>query len=149
MVAVTVYDTAGGVRDLIAGDGEYDSAIASGLAADLYGGEVLLRGIEDDPENYTRFFSVSTVAHEVPADPARASLTFVVPHEPGSLHRALGIFATAGVDLTRLESRPITGHPWEYRFYADLTGHAGKILSSIDQLKTADTEVRLLGLFPE
>ena len=145
--AVTVYDTAGSVRDLMSGDGKYDSAIASGLAADLYGGTVLLRGIEDHEENHTRFFAVSRNPSNILGGDARASLAFVVPHEPGSLHRALGFFAEAGLDLTRLESRPITGRPWEYRFYADLKGEAEEMLSAIRTLEGVANEVRVLGLF--
>ena len=71
----------------------------------------LLIRIEDNEENYTRFYAVERGTPGTPTGLARASISFVIEHEPGSLHRALGLFAAGGLDLTRLESRPIPGRP--------------------------------------
>ncbi len=148
--AVVAYDTAGSVRDLLEGRGDYDAAIGSALAAELYGGEVLLDHIEDDPANFTRFLAVAREAYPTPGDGAKTSIAFTVPHRPGSLHEALGFFARRGVDLTRLESRPIPGTPWEYRFYADLRGvPLAEQLACVEELRAAGSEVRVLGSYAE
>lgn len=140
------YDTAGSVRDLLAGSVSYDLAIGSALAADLYGGEILARSVEDDQANFTRFFVVAAEPGPPAPGPVRASLAFVVPHRPGSLHRALGALADEGLDLTRLESRPIPGRPWEYRFYADaLAADAEDMARGLERLREATAEVRVFG----
>src|SRR5881396_2009832 len=110
---VPAYDTAGSVRDLMAGRVAADAAIASSLAAELYGAVILEQDLEDHAENYTRFLMVA----RDPAPPELArktSLVFTLPNVPGSLHRALGVFAGSGLDLTKIESRPLAGRPWEY-----------------------------------
>src|SRR4029453_11595982 len=103
--AVTAYDTAGAVQDLLRGGLQTQGAIASRLAAELYGGQVLLEGIEDDPENYTRFLIVSRES-VLAAPPSKTTLVFTLENAPGALHRALGVFASRGVDLSKIESRP-------------------------------------------
>ena len=147
---VAAYDTAGSIRDLLAGDAEYDAAIGSDLAARIYGAEILEEEIEDDPENFTRFFALSSSAEDGPFPNPKTSLAFVVPHEPGSLHQALGVFSERGVDLTKLESWPIRGRPWEYRFFADLRGHAKEdLVECLEELKVLAREVHILGSYPE
>ena len=147
---VAVYDTAGSIRDLMSGEGEYDAAIGSDLAATIYGAETLREEIEDDRENYTRFFAVSTHLEAFPEERAKTSLAFVVAHEPGSLHRALGAFANRGMDLTKLESRPIPGRPWEYRFFADVRGNPRAELGPcLEELEGHTSELRLLGCYRE
>jgi prephenate dehydratase len=146
---VVAYDTAGSVRDLLDGRGDYDAAIGSVLAAELYGGEVLLDHIEDDAGNFTRFLAVAREPTPVVGE-AKTSIAFTVPHRPGSLHEALGRFARRGVDLTRLESRPIAGTPWEYRFYADLRGvPLAEQLACVEELRGAGSDVRVLGSYAE
>src|SRR5437879_12704436 len=98
-----------------------DAAIASSLAAELYGAVVLEQDLEDHAENYTRFLMVA----RDPAPPELArktSLVFTLPHAPGSLHRALGVFAARGLALTTIESRPLAGRPWDYACYRDVAG---------------------------
>lgn len=144
------YDTAGSVKDLLEGSAEWDAAIGSGLAAELYGGEVLVEGLEDDPHNFTRFLAVAREAAPIPEEGVKTSLAFTVPHRPGSLHRAMGCFARRGVDLTRLESRPIPGRPWEYRFYADLRGvPLGEQTACVEELRSMAGEVHVLGSYVE
>lgn len=119
---VPVFDTAGSVRDLMAGEAEYDAAIGSAFAASLYGAAVLESDIQDHEQNFTRFLVMAREPVEPVDDVCKTSLTFTVDHRPGSLSQALGVFADAGINITRLESRPIPGRPGEYSFYTDLVG---------------------------
>ncbi len=119
--ALPFYDTAGAAAHAVQGGGPV-AAIAGREAAVQYGGEVLLSGIEDHAENYTRFLLIRPVSNPFnnPADPAnKVSLAFAVPNTPGALVGALEIFARHRLNLTRLESRPVPGSPWQYVFYTD------------------------------
>lgn len=114
------YDTAGSVKQLMELRDPTVAGIASGQAAQHYGADVLLPGIEDNPENYTRFFLIRKREHVTPeSHPNKVSLAFAVENRPGTLVAALEVFAGMGTNLTRLESRPVPGRPWEYVFYAD------------------------------
>ncbi|MGI4828422.1 MAG: prephenate dehydratase [Janthinobacterium lividum] len=121
--ALPFYDTAGSVRHVVM-EGLRDVAgIAPRLAAEIYGGEVLVANIEDHHENFTRFH---LLRHEqAPALPMigpadKLSLAFAVEHRPGTLVQALAALAAAGANLTKIESRPVRGRPWEYVFFVDL-----------------------------
>jgi prephenate dehydratase len=132
--AVNFYDTAGSVKHLMAAGLDDAAGIAPELAAREYGGEVLVAGIEDHAENYTRFHLLlreegtgmkgsNPTSEERLSDmrhPNKASLAFSVAHRPGTLVLALEEFARAGVNLTKIESRPVPGMPWEYVFFVDL-----------------------------
>ena len=118
--AIPYYDTAGSVKQLVELRDHSSAGIASTQAALHYGGEILVSGIEDNPENYTRFFLIrrrSEVTVDASAD--KVSLAFTVENRPGTLVEALQIFAGQGTNLTRIESRPVHGQPWHYVFYAD------------------------------
>ncbi|HEV2463498.1 MAG TPA: prephenate dehydratase [Acidobacteriaceae bacterium] len=136
MAAVPYYDTAGSVKRLAEARDAKAAGIASAQAARHYGGEILAAGIEDNPENYTRFFLIRK-RDRVQADkrPDKVSLAFAVENRPGTLVAALEVFASQGTNLTRIESRPVPGKPWEYVFYADYQ------LSSPD---AADASFKLL-----
>jgi prephenate dehydratase len=146
---VPAYDTAGSVRDLLANGPPSDGAIASALAARLYGGDVLVAGIEDDPQNFTRFLVLGR--DEGPLETAtKTSLVFALRNEPGVLHRALGSFALRGVDLAKIESRPRRGRPWEYLFYLDVLGDPrGAAGEALVELRSLATELRILGSYPD
>lgn len=145
-----VYDTAGSIRDLMSGTVGYGAAIGSELAAELYGATILRRNLEDDPENYTRFLAVTTRTEAPAPVQPKTSLAFTMPHVPGALHRAVGCFAVEGVDLTRLESRPIPGRPWEYRFFADLRGADNAAHDrALAMLRSMSPEVTFLGRYEE
>ena len=85
-----------------------------------------------------------------PCTPARTSLLLAVTHHPGSLAGLLGVFAGRGVNVTKLESRPIPSSPWKYRFYLDLEGHADdeQVRTALDEAKAHTTEIRVLGTYP-
>ena len=145
--AVAAYDTAGSVRDLLRDGMATQAAIASRLAADLYGAQVLMEGIEDDPQNYTRFLLLSREPEAVEGE-GKTSLVFSMPNVPGALHKALGAFATRGVDLSKIESRPLRGRPWEYSFYLDAVGDPhGALGEAVDELRGMAAELRVLGTY--
>jgi prephenate dehydratase len=147
--AVSAYDTAGAVKDLMQGGLATQGAIASRLAAELYGASVLLDGIEDDPENYTRFLLLAREAGTLEAA-NKTSIVFVLDNKPGALYRALGVFASRELDLCKLESRPLRGHPWEHSFYLDVLGDPrGAAGQAIEELGQSCRELRILGSYPE
>src|SRR6267378_5645125 len=147
LVAVAAYDTAGSVRDLMAGTVEAEAAIASRLAAELYGAAVLEEGLEDHAENYTRFLVIAR-------DPAsreaanKTSLILSLGNTPGTLHRALGVFAARGLNLTKIESRPLPGRPWEYLFYLDVVDTGQGIAAALEELRAFTFGIRVLGTYP-
>ena len=123
--AVPFYDTAGAVKHLIQTQDVAAAAIAAPHAAGVYGAEILQRDLEDDPLNFTRFFLLTRPEDAERLRPGEAaidkmSVAFDLPHQPGSLRQALGLLAEQGADLTRIESRPVPGRPWEYIFFVDL-----------------------------
>jgi len=118
--AVPFYDTAGSVKQLMELRDRNAAAIASARAAEYYGGEILAAGIEDNAENFTRFFVIrqrKDVSRS--ADEDKVSLAFTVENRPGTLVAALEVFASQGTNLTKIESRPVQGKPWQYVFYVD------------------------------
>jgi prephenate dehydratase len=120
---VPFYDTAGSVKHVMAAGLRDAAGIAPELAAKVYGGTVLVTGVEDHAENYTRFHLLrreDAAASEVAADANKMSVAFAIEHRPGTLVAALQRLADAGVNLTKIESRPVPGSPWEYVFYVDV-----------------------------
>jgi len=136
--AAPFYDTAGSVKQLMELRDPRVAGIASAQAAEHYGGKILVAGIEDNPENYTRFFLIRR-REKVQGEPRpdKVSLAFTVENRPGTLVEALQIFAGMGTNVTRLESRPVPGCPWEYVFYADYQlrdpGTADRALEKLGQ----------------
>lgn len=121
---VTAYDTAGAAKQLAASHEPHAAAIASETAARMYGLEILARGIEDLSNNYTRFFVVGhTETPRAAQSESKTSLVFATQHVPGALYQCLGEFATRGINLTKLESRPDRQRAWHYYFYLDFEGH--------------------------
>jgi prephenate dehydratase len=137
--AVPAYDTAGSVKRLMESPPAMadEAAIASSRAATEYGGQILAEGIEDNPQNYTRFFLIRRSAEaRVSLEADKVSLAFIVENRPGSLVAALSVFAELGTNLTKIESRPVQGQPWQYIFYVDYQLSAPAI---------ADTAMERLG----
>ncbi len=120
MESFAFYDTAGSVKQLVEIRDRHAAAIASEAAAHYYGAQILHHGIEDNPENFTRFFLVRRKADAVP-DPEsnKISIAFSLENRPGSLVAALQELSALGTNLTKIESRPVHGKPWEYIFYVD------------------------------
>jgi len=120
MQACAFYDTAGSVKQLVELRDRHAGAIASEAAAHYYGAQILQAGIEDNPENFTRFFLVRR-AQDAVADPGanKISLAFSVEDRPWTLVRALNGISGIGTNMTKIESRPVHGKPWEYIFYVD------------------------------
>jgi prephenate dehydratase len=156
-----VYDTAGSVKMLAEERRSDTAAIAGKRASELYSLPILLEGIEDDPTNYTRFLVLSRDPTLSPLPFGggagggveanyKTSIVFATRNEPGSLFKSLAAFALRGVDLTKIESRPLQGSPWEYLFYLDFGGHADdtNCRRALDHLSEFATVLRVLGSYP-
>jgi prephenate dehydratase len=143
------FDTAGSARDLAANPEPDVAAIASALAAELYGLEILGSGIEDFPFNYTRFF-VLALDDPPRAQRSKTSLVFSSRHQPGALYECLGEFAMRGINLTKIESRPRLNRPWQYIFYLDFEGHwqDPECEAAVMGLLRRSSFVKLLGSYP-
>ena len=153
---VAYHDTAGAARAVAEQRQPGTAAIASKAAAKRYGLYVLAESIQDDSENRTRFVVVERGEPSRPREASsgwKGSIAFVTAHQPGSLAHALDCFARRGVNLTRLDSRPIMGRPFEYRFYVDFSlngeptaaAHAEAALSDLEE---ASAEIKLFGTYP-
>jgi prephenate dehydratase len=152
---VPVHDTAGAVRMVMERGKGDEAAIASDRAGEIYGASMLAAGIEDHTQNFTRFvLAAPTAATLRPTDgPARrwkTSLLLRVANKPGALFRALGAFALREIDLTKIESRPIEGRPWEYAFYVDVVGNAAQepLAGALANLRDIADVVKVLGTYP-
>jgi prephenate dehydratase len=152
---IPAYDTAGSVKMIIAGGRRDEAAIASGTAAKIYDAAILAPGIESDPQNFTRFFLLArpdraeAIRPRDDGRPRKTSIVFRVGHKPGALYRSLAAFADENIDLTKIESRPIVGRPWEYSFYLDFLGapdDAG-VARALSHLRGAAESIRLLGSY--
>lgn len=151
MRATAFYDTAGSVKHIVETGDRQAGAIASAAAAHYYGAEILQSDIEDDPENFTRFFLVQR-AVEAEIDPGanKISLAFSVENQPGSLVAALNELSEIGTNLTKIESRPVHGKPWEYVFYVDCQLHSSDEGSrAIEVLQPHCAMVKELGRYRE
>jgi prephenate dehydratase len=155
---IPFYDTAGSVK-MIAEEGLTDAgAIASAVAADIYGAHILRKSIEDDRQNFTRFFLLRRPAfarkHAAKGgDPAqwKTSLVFTLRNAPGALFRALATFALRDINLYKIESRPLRGKPFEYLFYLDFVGRVDSpnARNALNHLREVADFLRVLGCYPK
>ncbi|MDE3160422.1 MAG: ACT domain-containing protein, partial [Acidobacteriota bacterium] len=155
---IPFYDTAGSVK-MITEEGFTDAgAIASRVAAELYDARILKKSIEDDRQNFTRFFLLRRPkdTRRLPTNAAagalwKTSLVFTTRNVPGALFRALAAFALRDVSLAKIESRPLRGRPWEYLFYLDFFGRidAPEVRNALDHLAELADYLRILGCYPQ
>ncbi len=147
---VPTYDTAGSAK-LVREKGLINcAAVASKRVSDIYRMQILAEDIQTIPSNYTKFFVISTGTSEY-AERNKTSIVFATRNAPGALYHCLGAFATRGINLTKLESRPSKDEPWEYVFYVDLEGHmdddvCGQALKALEE-KTSF--LKILGSYPK
>jgi len=152
----TFYDTAGSVKMLMEQRPRGAAAIASSVAAETYGATILKRSIEDDRQNFTRFFllrpknfrALRSATNE--KSPFKTSIVFTTRNSPGSLFRALSALALRDISLTKIESRPMRGKPWEYLFYLDFLGHSSdeKVKNALAHIREVADFLRVLGSYP-
>ena len=150
-VPTSYFDTAGAMRAVAEADDPTAAAIGSPEAAAASGLVVLRHNISDSPDNYTRFVVLS--ASPVPVDvriPCKTSLVLVTRHEEGALLRCLEILSGSGHSLTKLESRPRPGRPWEYLFFLDFEGNVAdpRTTAALDELRSAALYIKVLGSYP-
>ena len=147
-VQVPCADTAGAGQYVAQTGDVTKAAICSERAAQLYGLEILARGTNHNANNTTRFVVVSPVM-ELREGADKISTVFSLPHEAGSLHRIMTIFAVNGLNMTRLESRPMPGHSWEYMFFLEFTGSltAPEMDGILRELSQTAADFRVLGNF--
>jgi prephenate dehydratase len=146
---VPFYDTAGSVKHVIA-EGLRDAAgIASRRAAEVYRGEILRVGIEDDKKNFTRFFQIRRGQARAVRRADKTSLAFSMKNIPGGLFKALSVFALRDINLSKIESRPMRGRPWEYAFFVDLLrGDDEDARNALRHLGEVAELVKVLGIYP-
>jgi len=146
---ISSYDTAGAVKTIRDGGFRDAAAIASRRAAELYEMHVLRTDFEDVAGNYTRFVVLSREQIESHGE-SKTSLAFAGVNKPGLLFRSLGVFALRDIDLTKIESRPQKGKPWEYIFYLDFAGNLAeeRCARAMDDLREITTLLRVFGSYP-
>src|SRR4029453_18235477 len=145
---IATYDTAGSAKMIADGQLTDAAAIASARAGEVFGLTSLAASVQDFDDNITRFLVVGrTPLRDVVPD--KTSIVFSLPNEAGSLFKALSVFALRGIDLTKLESRPIPGRPWEYLFYVDLAAASdeGACAKALAHLAEFATTLRTLGSY--
>ena len=149
------YDTAGAVKMVMQTKRPDQAAVGSGVAASTYGAQILRRSIEDNRYNFTRFFllyATKRVPRERPDARAwKTSLVFTTKNIPGALFRALSAFALRDLNLTKIESRPLHGKPWEYLFYLDFLGREDelRVQNALRHLAELADLFRVLGSYPQ
>ena len=148
---VPAEDTAGSVRAALSGGDKSCAAIAGRRAAEHYHGVILAESIQDNPENFTRFVLLlpeNAAPAWVSADARKVSLALRLAHRPGALLAALEPFARYGVNLLKIESRPIHGRPWEYQFFVDVeASDIAPLDQAIAGVRSATSELRVLGRY--
>jgi len=148
--AVPFYDTAGAVKHVVGNQLQHAAAIAGRQAAAEYGGRILERGLEDNKQNFTRFFLITRNRRQV-RGANKTSLAFSLKNMPGVLFKALSVFALRDLDLCKIESRPVPGRPWEYHFYVDVLHQrpqAAAVQNALDHLREISHFVKVLGTYP-
>jgi prephenate dehydratase len=149
---IPAYDTAGSVKMIMEAGRRDEAAIAGANAATVYGAQILMAGVESNALNFTRFFLLVRPDKPLPVAEGerKTSVVFRIGNKPGALYRSLSVFAAENVDLTKIESRPIEGRPWEYSFYLDFIGDRSDpaIQRALAHLAGLAESLRILGSYP-
>jgi prephenate dehydratase len=145
---IATEDTAGSVREVVKSGDRSRAAIAGRRASEIYGGAILREHLEDNRENYTRFLLLSE-SSAVPENANKLSLVFQLDHRPGALYHALEPFARRNINLMKIESRPVHGSPWQYRFYLDLQASRRdpEAAAALRELESLVVNLRILGSY--
>jgi prephenate dehydratase len=145
---IPFYDTAGSVKMLAQERPAHAAAIASRIAAAAYGARILQKHLEDHHENFTRFLLLSKMPRISPRA-NKVSIVFSTPNAPGALFKCLRAFALRHIDLTKMESRPLRGRPWEYFFYLDFVGNVKEppCQKALEHLEKVTSFLRILGCY--
>lgn len=146
---IPFYDTAGSIKMIKENNMKDSAGIASSMASEIYGMKVLESGIETNHKNYTRFLVLSKQETESTGSD-KTTIIFTAKHEPGTLYRVLEIFFKDEINLTKIESRPILGTPWEYNFFVDFEGHVldENVKKVLDKIKTNTSFMKIAGSYP-
>jgi prephenate dehydratase len=149
---VPAEDTAGSVREVLARQDKSLAAIAGQRAADHYRGVILAKSVQDNPENFTRFVLLvpeNQASAQAASNAHKMSIAMRLAHRPGALLASLEPFARHEVNLLKIESRPIHGHPWEYQFFLDVeSDRPGRLEKALSEVRAATAELRVLGCYP-
>ncbi|MGE5483438.1 MAG: prephenate dehydratase [Ignavibacteriales bacterium] len=142
------YDTAGAAKYIKESGAATAAAVASRRAAGIYGLRILAEQIQSNRENFTRFYRIER-EHRSPGLRSRTVFVVGLPHHPGSLFMALSSFACRGINLTKIESRPVRRNPWEYVFFLEFEGHVDdwQVRPALDELRSKTSMLRTLGSF--
>jgi prephenate dehydratase len=154
---IPAYDTAGAVKMIVESGRRDEAAIAGRSAAEAYGADILEAGIESNAQNFTRFFLLvrpdraGTIVPRSGGPERKTSIVFRIGNRPGALYRSLAAFAEQNIDLTKIESRPIEGRPWEYSFYLDFIGDraSAPVQQALAHLAGHAENLRILGSYPK
>jgi prephenate dehydratase len=164
--AVPFYDTAGSVKHVIAEQLQDAAGIAGKQAAREYSGNIVQSSVEDDKSNFTRFFLIRKLGQSgrrapekkqgsvdyhrlIPRGANKTSIVFKVQNVPGALFKSLSVFALRDISLSKIESRPMRGRPWEYVFYVDfLRGDDEPARNALRHLGEVAEFVKVLGVYP-
>ncbi len=148
---ISFYDTAGSVKMIIERDEPNAAAIASEAAAEIFGGTILRRNIEDNSQNFTRFFLLTKQAATLPSSTGawKTSIVFSTKNVAGALFRAMACFALRDLNLSKIESRPLRNKPWEYLFYVDVLGRSDDVIvqNALGHLGETTEFLRVLGSY--
>ena len=149
LTKTSAYDTSGSVKRIMEQELKNSAAIAGQRAAEYHGAEVLMTGIQDNQENFTRFFLLAREP-EVGESCNKTSIVFSFKNTPGALFKCLGVFALRDIDLFKIESRPIAGRAWEYLFYMDFLGtpEMEACQNALNHLKELTEFLEVLGSYP-
>ncbi len=149
LVKRSAYDTSGSVKRIVEENLHDCAAIAGKQAAEYYGGDIVMQGIQDNKENFTRFVLLGR-EREIGKKADKTSIAFSFGNAAGALFKCLSVFALRDIDLTKIESRPIHGRPWEYLFYLDFLGNTGEesTLKALDHLRELTEFLEVLGCYP-